>query len=119
MAKRSRSSARWLAEQRRRPVREAGPRRGLALRAAFQARGDPAFRPAAPARHDGRRPRRRAGRWSQYAARLLAGKGRVIALDLLPMPALPGVEFLQGDFGGGGDARSAWRALLAVPRSTL
>ena len=38
------------------------------------------------------------GGWSQYAARLLGGRGRVIALDLLEMPALPGVEFLQGDF---------------------
>jgi len=39
------------------------------------------------------------GGWSQYAARLLGGRGRVVALDLLSMPALPGVEFLQGDFG--------------------
>jgi 23S rRNA (uridine2552-2'-O)-methyltransferase len=28
----------------------------------------------------------------------LQGKGRIIALDILPMAALPGVEFLQGDF---------------------
>jgi 23S rRNA (uridine2552-2'-O)-methyltransferase len=38
------------------------------------------------------------GGWSQYAARLLAGNGRVVALDVLEMPALPGVEFIQGDF---------------------
>jgi 23S rRNA (uridine2552-2'-O)-methyltransferase len=38
------------------------------------------------------------GGWSQYAARVLGGRGRVIALDLLEMPALPGVEFIQGDF---------------------
>jgi 23S rRNA (uridine2552-2'-O)-methyltransferase len=38
------------------------------------------------------------GGWSQYAARLLGGRGRIIALDLLEMPALPGVEFIQGDF---------------------
>ncbi len=38
------------------------------------------------------------GGWSQFAARTLAGKGRVIALDVLEMPALPGVEFIQGDF---------------------
>jgi 23S rRNA (uridine2552-2'-O)-methyltransferase len=38
------------------------------------------------------------GGWSQYAARVLSGKGRVIALDVLDMPALPGVEFIQGDF---------------------
>ena len=38
------------------------------------------------------------GGWSQYAAPLLGGKGRIIALDILPMDALPGVEFIQGDF---------------------
>jgi 23S rRNA (uridine2552-2'-O)-methyltransferase len=38
------------------------------------------------------------GGWSQYAARLMKGKGRIIALDILPMEPLDGVEFLQGDF---------------------
>jgi 23S rRNA (uridine2552-2'-O)-methyltransferase len=38
------------------------------------------------------------GGWSQYAAQQLGGKGRIIALDILPMEPLPGVEFLQGDF---------------------
>ncbi len=38
------------------------------------------------------------GGWSQYAAQVLKGKGRIIALDILPMDPLPCVEFLQGDF---------------------
>ena len=38
------------------------------------------------------------GGWSQYAAQQLGDKGRIIALDILPMESLPGVEFLQGDF---------------------
>ena len=38
------------------------------------------------------------GGWSQYAARKLKGQGRVFALDLLPMDAIAGVDFLQGDF---------------------
>ena len=38
------------------------------------------------------------GGWSQYATRLLAGRARLVALDILPMEALPGVEFIQGDF---------------------
>ena len=38
------------------------------------------------------------GGWSQYAQRALAGKGRILALDILSMEALPGVEFIQGDF---------------------
>lgn len=38
------------------------------------------------------------GGWSQYAARKLKGKGRIIALDILPMDPLDHVEFIQGDF---------------------
>jgi 23S rRNA (uridine2552-2'-O)-methyltransferase len=38
------------------------------------------------------------GGWSQYAARRLGGRGRVLAVDILPMEALPGVDFLLGDF---------------------
>ena len=38
------------------------------------------------------------GGWSQYTAKVLAGKGRTVALDILEMAALPGVEFMQADF---------------------
>ncbi|EXJ16108.1 23S rRNA (uridine(2552)-2'-O)-methyltransferase RlmE [Imhoffiella purpurea] len=38
------------------------------------------------------------GSWSQIAAQLVGDKGRVIALDILPMEPLAGVEILQGDF---------------------
>jgi len=38
------------------------------------------------------------GGWSQYVAKALAGKGRTIALDILEMDPLPGVEFIHGDF---------------------
>jgi 23S rRNA (uridine2552-2'-O)-methyltransferase len=43
------------------------------------------------------------GSWSQVARERLLGKagvidGRVIALDLLPMEPIAGVEFIQGDF---------------------
>ncbi len=38
------------------------------------------------------------GGWSQVAAKRMKGKGRVIALDLLEMEPLHGVEFIQGDF---------------------
>lgn len=38
------------------------------------------------------------GGWSQVAARRLDGRGRVIALDLLEMPGIHGVDFFQGDF---------------------
>ncbi|NHA14573.1 23S rRNA (uridine(2552)-2'-O)-methyltransferase RlmE [Thioalkalivibrio sp. XN279] len=38
------------------------------------------------------------GAWSQFAAKLVGPRGRVIALDLLPMDPLGDVEFIQGDF---------------------
>lgn len=38
------------------------------------------------------------GGWSQVAAKRMHGKGRVIALDLLEMTPLHGVDFIQGDF---------------------
>ncbi len=38
------------------------------------------------------------GGWSQVAAELVGDKGRVVASDILPMDALPGVQFVQGDF---------------------
>ena len=38
------------------------------------------------------------GGWSQIARERVGRGGRVIALDLLEMAPLPGVEFIQGDF---------------------
>ncbi len=38
------------------------------------------------------------GGWSQVAAALVGGRGQVIASDILPIDALAGVQFLQGDF---------------------
>ena len=38
------------------------------------------------------------GGWSQVAAHLVGHKGRVVASDILPMDALAGVDFIEGDF---------------------
>jgi len=38
------------------------------------------------------------GSWSQVAVQRLKGQGKVIALDLLDMAPIPGVDFIQGDF---------------------
>ena len=38
------------------------------------------------------------GGWSQVASRLVGTSGRVVALDILPMDPVSGVEFIQGDF---------------------
>jgi len=38
------------------------------------------------------------GGWCQAASEKLAGKGRIIAVDLLDMSPIPGVTFVHGDF---------------------
>jgi len=38
------------------------------------------------------------GSWSQYAAGRVKCESQVVAVDLLPMEAVPGVTFIQGDF---------------------
>lgn len=38
------------------------------------------------------------GGWTQYVSERLQGRGRIVALDILPMDALPDVDFVLGDF---------------------
>ncbi len=38
------------------------------------------------------------GSWSEVAAKKTGHKGRVVALDILPMDSIAGVEFIEGDF---------------------
>lgn len=67
------------------------------------------------------------GSWSQVAAARVGSGGRVVALDILAMDALPGVEFIQGDFrehdvlevlehhlGGGGSGEGERRVDLVL-----
>jgi 23S rRNA (uridine2552-2'-O)-methyltransferase len=51
------------------------------------------------------------GSWSQVAAGRVGPRGRVIAVDLLEMPPIPGVIFLQGDFRNASFAAELERAL--------
>jgi len=98
MPKRSKSSARWLAEHAADPYVKRAHDEGWRSRAAFKLeeiqKTDRLLKPGMTVVDLGAAP----GGWSQYAARRLDGKGRVIALDVLDMPAIPGVEFIQGDF---------------------
>ena len=52
------------------------------------------------------------GGWSQVAARRVAPAGSVIALDVLDMPALPGVSFIRGDFRDAEGVAALERALV-------
>jgi 23S rRNA (uridine2552-2'-O)-methyltransferase len=98
MSKRSKSSTRWLAEHAADPYVKRAHEEGWRSRAAFKLeeiqKSDRILRPGMTVVDLGAAP----GGWSQYVARTLAGKGRVIAMDVLEMPGIAGVEFLQGDF---------------------
>jgi 23S rRNA (uridine2552-2'-O)-methyltransferase len=98
VSRRSKSSGRWLEEHFADPYVRRAKDAGLRSRAAFKIeeldRAERLFFPGAIVVDLGAAP----GGWSQYAARRLAGRGEVFALDLLPMDAIPGVTFLLGDF---------------------
>jgi len=98
MSRRSKSSGRWLSEHFSDPFVQQAKNQGLRSRAAFKLeaidRAEKLVTPGAVIVDLGAAP----GGWSQYAARRLAGRGTIFALDLLPMDAIAGVTFLQGDF---------------------
>lgn len=58
------------------------------------------------------------GSWSQYVSARLGGDVRIIAVDLLPMDALPSVEFVQGDFTSD-DTLAILENMLAETRAGL
>src|SRR5271163_5016737 len=98
MPKRTKSSARWLAEHAsdefvKRAVADGWRSRAVFKLAQIQER-ERLLRPGIRLVDLGAAP----GGWSQYAARIVGGKSRIVATDILPMDAIPGVEFVQGDF---------------------
>lgn len=38
------------------------------------------------------------GSWSEFVVKLVGAKGKVFALDILPIKPIPGVNIIQGDF---------------------
>ena len=99
MPKRTKSSARWLEEHESDPYVKAARAAGYRSRAVYKLeevqRTDRLLKSGMSVVDLGAAP----GGWSQYCARLLNGKGRIVALDILPMDSIKGVEFIQGDFG--------------------
>ena len=95
---RSKSSARWLREHFTDEYVKRAQEEGYRSRAAYKLleidEKDRLLRPGLTVVDLGAAP----GGWSQLAARLVGGQGAVIALDVLPMEPLPGVECIQGDF---------------------
>ena len=103
MATRSKSSQRWLKEHFSDPFVKKAQAEGLRSRAAYKleelVERDRLLRPGMVVVDLGAAP----GGWSQWVRQAMLGlypsePGRVIALDILEMPTLAGVEFLHGDF---------------------
>ena len=105
MATRSKSSQRWLKEHFSDPYGKKAQAEGLRSRAAYKLEElvarDRLLKPGMMVVDLGAAP----GGWSQWVRaemdRLAKGSdevGRVIALDILEMPGLAGVDFLHGDF---------------------
>lgn len=98
MTKRSKSSARWLAEHFSDEFVQRAQREGWRSRAVFKLeeldKRDRLIKQGMTVIDLGAAP----GGWAQYAVQKVGHKGRILALDILPMEPLAGVEFLQGDF---------------------
>jgi 23S rRNA (uridine2552-2'-O)-methyltransferase len=96
--KRTRTSKAWMREHVTDPYVQRARAEGYRSRAAYKLMEiddrDRLIRPGGTVVDLGAAP----GGWSQVAARRLNGNGLVVALDLLEMDGLPGVEFIQGDF---------------------
>jgi 23S rRNA (uridine2552-2'-O)-methyltransferase len=98
MVKKRSSSKAWLREHREDAYVQQAAREGYRSRACYKLLElqdrDRLLRPGMTVVDLGSAP----GGWSQVAAQKVGDRGRVIASDILPMDALAGVTFIQGDF---------------------
>lgn len=96
--KRTASSQRWLHEHFTDPYVQRAQREGWRSRAVYKLieiqERDRILRPGQVVVDLGAAP----GGWTQYVSSLLGDKGRIFALDLLPMDSFADVDFIQGDF---------------------
>lgn len=95
---RSKSSGRWLKEHFDDHYVKQSQKDGWRSRASYKLleiqEKDRIFRPGSKVVDLGAAP----GGWSQVAVQLVGEQGRVVASDILPMDAIAGVDFVQGDF---------------------
>ena len=95
---RSKSSKRWLKEHFDDPFVKRAQVEGARSRAAYKLEEllerDHVLKPGMVVVDLGAAP----GGWSQVVARQLGGRGRVIALDILPMTGIAGVDMIEADF---------------------
>ena len=95
---RSGSSQRWLTEHFSDEYVKLAQEKGYRSRAVFKLEEidarDRLLRPGLSVVDLGAAP----GGWSQLAAEKIGKSGRIIALDILPVEAIPGVTVIEGDF---------------------
>ncbi len=96
--KRSKSSQNWLKRHFDDPYVKQAQKAGYRSRAVFKLleiqEKKRVIRPGQVVVDLGAAP----GGWSQVAVPMVGRKGAVIAMDILPMEPIEGVEFIQGDF---------------------
>src|SRR5215469_12600579 len=98
MMARSKSSSRWLQEHFSDPYVKRAQSEGWRSRAVFKLEElierDRLLKPGMVVVDLGAAP----GGWSQMVRERLGDAGRIVALDILPMQGIAGVEFIEGDF---------------------
>ena len=98
MSRPRRSSGSWRDRQERDPYVQKARRDGWRSRAVYKLeeidRKERLLKPDMVCVDLGSAP----GSWSQYVTETLKGRARIVAVDLLPMDALPDVTFIEGDF---------------------
>lgn len=113
--KRSKTSKQWMREHVNDVYVQRAKAEGYRSRAAFKlleiAARDKLLNPGMVVVDLGATP----GGWSQVAAAKVGARGRVIALDVLPMEPLANVTFLQGDFREAAAADALKQALEGRP----
>ncbi len=95
---RSKSSSRWLQEHFSDPYVKRAQAEGWRSRAVFKLdeliERDALLKPGMVVVDLGAAP----GGWSQMVRERLGDRGRIVALDILPMQGISGVDFIEGDF---------------------
>ena len=105
----------WMHEHLNDPYVKEAQKRGYRSRAAFKLleldERDKLLKPGIAAVDLGSAP----GSWSQVLRERLGPRGRVVAVDILPMDPLAGVEFVQADFASDEGLAAVERALGGRP----
>jgi 23S rRNA (uridine2552-2'-O)-methyltransferase len=109
--KKSASSRQWLRRHVNDPYVQRSKREGYRSRSAYKLteidEKDQLLEPGQVVVDLGAAP----GGWSQVAAQRIGAKGAVVAIDLLEMDAVRGVDFIQGDFTRGSGLKAVQAAL--------